>query len=69
MMAGIYLGGKHIQSAHTVDFFLLMNNYRYHYIYTKSFYNKYTYQQGAKSYCSTGEMVHAAPLKLVSWEW
>ena len=68
MMAGIYLGGKHTKSP-TVDFFLLLNDYRYNYIVSKYGSNYHYYQQGAKSYCSTSEMVHAAPLKLVSWEW
>jgi hypothetical protein len=64
-MAGIYLGGKHTKSL-TVDFFLLLNDYRYNYIYSRK---SHLYRQGAKSYCSTNGMVHAAPLKLVSWEW
>lgn len=68
MMAGIYLGGKHTKT-HTVHFFLLLEDYRYNYIYSNSFYNGYTYQQGSKSNCSTSGMRHAAPLKLVSWEW
>lgn len=76
MMAGIYLGGKHTRSP-TVDFFLLLDDYRYNYIVSKYGSNYYYYQQGAKSYCSTSEMVHAAtsemvhaaPLKLVNWEW
>lgn len=69
MMAGVYLGGKHTKSL-TVDFFLLLNDYRYNYIVSKYGSNyHYYYQQGSKSNCSTGEMVHAAPLKLVSWEW
>ena len=68
MMAGIYLGGKHTKSL-TVDFFLLLNDYRHNYIVSKYGFNYHYYQQGAKSYCSTGEMYHAEPLKLVSWRW
>lgn len=69
MMAGIYLGGKYTRST-TVDFFLLLNDYRYNYIVSEYGSNyHYYYQQGAESYCSTSEMIHAAPLKLVNWEW
>ena len=67
-MAGIFLGGKYTKSP-TVDLLLLLNDYKYNYIVSKYGSNYYYYQQGAKSYCSTNEMVHAAPLKLVSWEW
>jgi len=67
-MAGIFLGGKYTKS-HTVDLFLLLNDNKYNYIVSKYGSNYYYYQQGAKSYCSTSGMVHAAPLKLVSWEW
>jgi hypothetical protein len=71
-MTGIFLGGKYTKSP-TVDLFLLLNDYKYNYIVSKYGSNYYYYQQGAKSYCSTSEMtsemVHAAPLKLVSWEW
>ena len=68
MMAGIYLGGKHTKSS-TVDFFLLLNDYRYNYIVSKYGPNYNYYQQGSKGNCSTSGMVHAAPLKLVNWEW
>lgn len=68
MMAGIYLGGKHTKSA-DVDFFLLLNDYRYNYITSKYGHTTHYYQQGSKSDCSTSGMVHAAPLKLVSWGW
>lgn len=68
MMAGIYLGGKYTKSA-TVDFFLLLNDYRYNYITPKYSSSIYNYQQGSKSSCSTRRMIHAAPLKLVNWEW
>ena len=68
MMAGIFLGGKHTKSA-TVDFFLLLNDYRYNYITPKFGLCNYVYQQSSKGNCSTSEMIHAAPLKLVNWEW
>ena len=67
-MGGIFLGGKYTKSL-TVDFFLLLNDYRYNYITSKYDHTTHYYQQSSKSYCSTSEMVHAAPLKLVSWEW
>jgi len=67
-MGGIFLGGKHTKSS-TVDFFLLLEDYRYNYITPKYSSSIYNYQQGFKSSCSTSEMVHAAPLKLVNWEW
>lgn len=67
MMAGIYLGGKYTRSS-TVDFFLLLDDYRYNYIVYKYSPNYHYYQQGAKHYCTTSGMYHAAPLKLVSWE-
>ncbi len=68
MMAGLFLGGKYSKST-TVDFFLLLNDCRYNYIVSGYGPNNHHYQQGSKSYCSTSEMIHAAPLKLVSWEW
>lgn len=68
MMAGIFLGGKHTKSA-TVDFFLLLNDYRCNYITPKYSSYIYNYQQGSKSSCNTRGMIHAAPLKLVNWEW
>lgn len=67
-MAGIFFGGKHTKSA-TVDFFLLLNDYRYNYITPKYSPYAYSYQQGSKGNCSTSVMIHAAPLKLVNWEW
>lgn len=74
-MGGIFLGGKYTKSS-TVDFFLLLNDYRYIYIVSKyepnyHYYQQdyHYYQQGSKSSCSTSGMVHVAPLKLVSWEW
>ena len=68
MMAGIFLGGKHTKST-TVDFFLLLDDYRYNYIVYKYIANYHYYQQGSKSSCNTRGMIHAAPLKLVNWEW
>lgn len=68
MMAGIFLGGKYTKSL-TVDLFLLLNDNKYNYIVSKYGYNANYYQQGSKNSCSTNGMVHAAPLKLVSWEW
>ena len=67
-MAGIFLGGKYTKSP-TVDLFLLLNDYKYNYIVSKYGSNYYYYQQGSKGNCSTRGMIHAAPLKLVSWEW
>lgn len=67
-MGGIFLGGKYTKSP-TVDFFLLLNDYRYNYITSKYNHTTHYYQQGFKGICSTSGMVHAAPLKLVSWEW
>jgi len=66
MMAGIYLGGKHTKSP-TVDFFLLLNDYRYNYVIPK-YNDHHYYHQGSKGNCATNRMYHAAPLKLVSWE-
>lgn len=68
MMTGIFLGGKYTKSA-TVDFFLLLNDYRYNYITSKYGHATHYYQQGSKINCSTSGMVHAAPPKLVNWEW
>lgn len=68
MMAGIFFGGKYTKSP-TVDFFLLLNDYRYNYITPKYSSSIYNYRQGSKSSCSINEMIHAAPLKLVNWEW
>lgn len=68
MMAGIFLGGKHTRSL-TVNFFLLLEDYRYNYIYINSTSFKNHYMQGHSGSCSTNGMYHAAPLKLVSWEW
>lgn len=68
MMAGIFFGGKYTKTA-TVDFFLLLNDYRYNYITPKYGLSNYVYQQSSKGNCPTNGMVHAAPLKLVSWGW
>ena len=67
-MPGIFLGGKHTRSP-TVDFFLLLEDYRYNYIYPDNTSYKNAYMQGHSGICTTGGMYHAAPLKLVSWEW
>lgn len=68
MMAGLFLGGKYSKST-TVDFFLLLNDCRYNYIVSRYGPSNHHYQQGSKGNCSTRGMIHAAPLKLVSWEW
>ena len=67
-MAGIFLGGKYTKSS-TVNFFLLLNDYRYNYITLQYSSSTYNYKQGSKSSCNTRGMIHAAPLKLVSWGW
>lgn len=33
MMAGIHLGGKHLESRAYVPFFLLLEDYKYNYMY------------------------------------
>lgn len=66
-MPGIFLGGKHTRSS-TVDFFLLLEDYRYNYIYPSNASFKNDYMRGHSGNCSTSIMYHAAPLKLVSWE-
>ena len=66
MIAGIFLGGKHTKTP-TVDFFLLLEDYRYNYIYHDNASFKNVYMQVHRGSCATGGMYHAAPVILAFW--
>lgn len=69
MMGGLFLGGKHLRVSIYVDYFLLLEDYRHAYPYTKYYTGKYHFVEGGKENCSTDGMIQAAPEKLVSWRW
>lgn len=69
MMAGLFLGGKHLRHQKYVDYFILLRDYKYAYPYTKQYVGKYHFGEGVKETCEPFGMIQAAPEKLVSWIW
>ena len=65
MMAGIHLGGKYIESRAYVPFFLLLEDYKYNYMYDSRF--SFMFSQGVKETCRVSGMKHAAPVILAFW--
>ena len=65
MMAGIHLGGRHLEPRAYVSFFLLLEDYKYNYMY--SYVRGCVVFQGKKETCNVSGMKHAAPVILAFW--
>jgi hypothetical protein len=66
MMAGIHLGGRHLEPRRAyVPFFLLLEDYKYNYIYNNML--PFMFRQGKKETCNVSGMKHAAPVILAFW--
>ena len=68
MMTGIFLGGKHLKSRDSVNFFLKLSGNRYNFLYDLYDISS-TELKVHEVEPKTPDMYHAAPNKLVSWEW
>ena len=65
MMAGIHLGGRYLEPGAYVSFFLLLEDYKYNYMYGGVL--SFMFGQGKKETCNVSGMKHAAPVILAFW--